>query len=80
MFFDVVIKSVLSICKMYVTKFLKLVNVTSKEKLIKENIYLLRTKQRKTKQPKKKKKKRTEITKHINKPKELEEHLSIIAW
>ena len=80
MFFDVVIKSVLSICKMYVTKFLKLVNVTSKEKLIKENIYLLRTKQRKTKQPKKKKKKkRTEITKHINKPKELEEHLSIIA-
>ena len=55
MFFDVVIKSVLSICKMYVTKFLKLVNVTSKEKLIKENIYLLRTKQRKTKQAKKKK-------------------------
>ena len=34
-------------CKIHATKFIKLLNVTSKEKLLKKNFYLQRTKKKK---------------------------------
>ena len=63
MFFADVIKNRCSICKVHATKFLKLLIVTSKETLLKKNIYLLR----------RKKIKRKETASHIIKLKELTE-------
>ena len=51
-------------CKIHATKFIKLLTVTSKEKLLKKNFYLQRTKKNKN---------RKETTSHIIKPKALEE-------